>query len=308
MSVSTVKRLIDAGELPAARTVGKHRLVSPEFVLRYALEKGFPIHDSFRGMEDISRQTAMGRLQADLSNDGTIADQLYAHLIHGHVDLIHQLVHGFLNSGYNSVQLSDDLIQPAMSRIGESWLSGDLDIFHEHRATRILEGLFLELNSRMRTQHRQSGTAAKPLCLGASPENDLYTLSGLLCELALRGEGWEVMNLGPNLPLKSLSAAVVENQPRLVWLTVTHLESPEQFIHEYNEFYSLASRLRVPVVLGGQGLTPPIRQAIRSSAFGERMSHLVEFARVVNPRASDFSNFLCSPQHSPLPANLNSFR
>ena len=43
VSVSTIKRWVDSGVLPASRTVGKHRLIPLREVLRFAREQGLTV-------------------------------------------------------------------------------------------------------------------------------------------------------------------------------------------------------------------------------------------------------------------------
>jgi hypothetical protein len=178
-----------------------------------------------------------------------------------------------------------------MASIGQGWSEGRIDIFQEHRATRVLEMMLLEANGRLpqSSAPARPDEAERPLAIGAAPEDDPYTLSGLLCELAVRELGWEVINLGPNLPLCSLAKAIEVHRPRLVWITVSYLPDPERFVMEYARFSACAARLRSGVVLGGQGLDLTVRQQIRSAVFGERIGHLVEYARQVRP---DFSGRL----------------
>ena len=42
--------------------------------------------------------------------------------------------------------------------------------------------------------------------------------------------GWEVVNLGPNTPLASFRAALVHLRPRLLWLSISHLDDATSFL------------------------------------------------------------------------------
>ncbi len=91
------------------------------------------------------------------------------------------------------------------------------------------------------------------------------------------------MNLGPNLPMNSLARAVMAHQPRLVWISATHLNDPDQFVHDYAGFQTSASKTGTAVFLGGQALHSELRARLVSAGFGERMAHLAEFARRLVP-------------------------
>jgi methanogenic corrinoid protein MtbC1 len=186
-----------------------------------------------------------------------------------------QLILSAHASAGGSPALADRLVRPAMERIGHGWETHTLDVFQEHRATRIVESALMELIQRVGGDRTDPFA---PLALGAAPEGDQSSLSGLLCELALREQGWSVMNLGPNLPIASLAKAVRAHRPRLVWLSATHLVDPNQFVRDYLPFYSAATAAGAAVILGGRALGAELRARLLAASFGERLAHLVEFA------------------------------
>ena len=166
-----------------------------------------------------------------------------------------------------------------MERLGERWLTGAIDVHHEHQATYLVTAVLSELIQKVANPF----AANAPLAVGASPELDPYSLPLQLGELVLRENGWNVRNLGVGLPLRSLSAAVREYRPRLVFLSVSHLADEDRFATEYHEFYESVASEGVAVMLGGRALSVALRTHLIYASFGERMAHLAEFARRVSP-------------------------
>jgi excisionase family DNA binding protein len=287
VSVSTVKRWVDAGELSANRTVGKHRLIRRSEAERFARDRNlkFDMREALDG-----RATSEADIEAEAEVEELCPREIDAELVESFVTTLRRgrvldsrdiLVAAFRSVG--AVRLADDLVRPAMARIGHDWEEHGLDVFQEHRATRAIKQTLMELNQglQIETRHRPPG----PLALGATPEHDPYMLPGLLCELALREQGWDVTNLGVNLPLASLAKAIRAHRPRLVWLSVTHLVDPPAFVREYASFHEVASAAGAAVALGGQALTPDLRARLVAASFGDRMAHLAEFARRMRPDA-----------------------
>ncbi len=120
-----------------------------------------------------------------------------------------------------------------------------------------------------------------PLALGAAPEGDPYSLALLLSELVLREAGWNVRNLGPNLPLRSLAEAVADYRPTLVFLAVNYLAERDDFVREYERFYEMATSRQVAVMVGGHALDADLRARLVYAGYAERLAHLSEFARRV---------------------------
>lgn len=276
VSPSTIKRWVDRDELPATRTLGGHRLIPLSGAIRFARERNLPVLGLIGLLEiETSRQVAVN------DEDGVPTWEALAEALkRGRASVARELIQHAWRMGFGAVGLADDLIRPAMEHLGHEWESRSLDVYQEHRASRIVESVLIDLIRRQPPPLPEA-----PLALGCSPEGDLYTLPGLSCELALRELGWDVVNLGPNLPMASLGKAVRVQQPALVWVSVSHLNAPESFIAEYRAFYASVSRTGTAVVLGGASLAPELRARLVAASFGDRMAHLREFARRLQPIA-----------------------
>lgn len=248
--------------------MGGHRLVPLSGALQFARERGLPIDRLVRMASESSTEVTPSETAP------CAAEHLVTALKRGRSAAARDLLINAYSTLGGAVPLADDLIRPAMELIGHEWERGSLDVYQEHRASRIVETALLEL---LRTLPAPSEDS--PLALGAAPEGDLYTLPGLLAELTLRELGWDVVNLGPNLPLASLARAIRVQQPKLVWISVSHLEDERTFLHDYQSFYASVSRTETAVVLGGSALTPDLRARVVAASFGDRIAHLREFAR-----------------------------
>jgi hypothetical protein len=155
---------------------------------------------------------------------------------------------------------------------------GSLDVYQEHEATQIVAAALRDLVDQVGREGQ-----AGPLALGATTEGDPYVLAGLLGELVLRGLGWQVRNLGVNLPLRSLAHATIQHRPKLVFVSVSYLRDEDQFVREYRSFYESAAGVGAAVIVGGQALGPELRSRLIYTSHGDRMAHLAEFARRLAP-------------------------
>ena len=267
LSVSTIKRWVDSGTIQAVRTVGKHRLIPRSEAVRVAQELKLEVGR-------IRNLTGIPHAEPRDINDDT-CDRLCSLLRDGQSSEAGRLIEAVYLSGSGAVALADQLIRPVMGRIGHGWMVGALDVYQEHQASHIVASCLQELISRVSRERAPSG----PLALGATTEGDPYQLSTLLAELLLREMGWEVRNLGVNLPLGSLANATVQYRPNLVFLSINYLPDPDKFVREYLSFYETASCTDTAVILGGQALNTEVRSKLLYTAFGDRMIHLAEFAR-----------------------------
>jgi methanogenic corrinoid protein MtbC1 len=102
--------------------------------------------------------------------------------------------------------------------------------------------------------------------------------------MVLLDAGWDAINLGPNTPLHSFVKAINELRPKLLWLSVCHLDAEGEFVRDYRELYQKAEKARVAVAIGGRALVESLRSKIPYTTYGDGLIHLAAFARTLHPR------------------------
>ena len=283
LSVSTIKRWVDAGTIHAVRTSGRHRLIPRSEAIRMAHELGLDRTDICK---------INGIPSGDLGTiDEQTCDRLCQVLRDGQVQQAKAQIQSIYLTGRSAVSLADQLIRPVMGRIGHAWMVGAIDVYQEHQASHIVAAAILELIDQVSKECKPTG----PVALCSTTEGDPYILSCLLGELVLREMGWDVRNLGVNLPLHSLANATVQYRPKLVLLSINYLRDQDHFIREYLSFYETAAEAHAAVIVGGQALGAELRSRLRYAAFGDRMVHLAEFACQLGSTTSWPGKFAASP-------------
>ncbi|MDQ6696328.1 MAG: B12-binding domain-containing protein [Actinomycetota bacterium] len=103
-----------------------------------------------------------------------------------------------LASGAEVDQLYLEVISPALVSIGDRWSRGEIDIADEHRASAVTSRLLGRLGPRFSRPGRTRGSVV----LGASP-GDAHGLPVAMVADLVVGEGFEVIDLGPDVPSAS---------------------------------------------------------------------------------------------------------
>ncbi|MBM3994990.1 MAG: helix-turn-helix domain-containing protein [Planctomycetes bacterium] len=271
VSTSTIKRWVDQGVLPAHKTPGGHRKLLRADVLRLVREGTFPCLD-----------LAMLALPEKLDEvaSGTLAEHLFDGLQRGDITSIRGVIHGAYATGLPMEVLGDEVIAPAMARLGHSWEEGRIDVMHEHRGTLLCAGVLHELRPALEA----NAESDRPVAVGGNPEGDHSCLASLLVQLMLLDAGWDAINLGPNTPLASFGVAIRETTPRLVWLSACYLPDPKRFLAEYRKLYDQALAARVAMAVGGQALQHAIQGVLPATFHGLSLSELASFCRSLHPR------------------------
>ena len=272
VSISTVKRWVDSGVLPAHKTAGGHRKLLQAEVLALARQGNLP-----RG--DLSRLTMPSGKDktADLEQ---IRSSFLAASLEGDANAARSMVQRAYQEGVPIEKVADQIISPVMAEVGHEWETQKIDVWHEHRATQTCAQAIFAMKTTLENRAERNC----PVALGAAPEGDPYLLPSLLAQIVLLDAGWQAINLGPNTPFASLLKAARETKPRLIWLSVSFLADPNRFLREYREFFRALEPTGVAVAVGGQGLVESIRSAIPYTTYGDGLSHLAAMARTLHTR------------------------
>ena len=195
VSATTIKRWVDAGVLPAHKTVGGHRRILAPDVLRMVRDGNFPY------VNLSSLNLSSGRDDADPKK---LSLRLFDALHAGDITMTRSVIHGAYASGMAIAELGDGVVAPAMSHLGHDWETGRIDVMHEHRGTQLCTAVLHELKPVLEANARKG----RPVAAGGNPEGDHSILASLLIQMVLLDAGWDAINLGPHTPLASFRVAL----------------------------------------------------------------------------------------------------
>lgn len=266
VSESSLKRWCDRGLLTAVRTAGGHRRLAIDDVFQFLRQSG----------QHLLRPELLG-LPSNTGQGTTVIerarDQIREALIAGDEEQCRRIVFDLYLAGQSACDICDRVLAPALHDIGERWQCGELIIYRERRACETGLKMLHELRMAMRTPNAEAPTA-----VGGTLECDPYRLPTAMIEVVLRELGWQATSLGTQLPATTLADAVRDNRPRLLWVSVSCIESIPAFLDEYSGLYRAATETGAAVVVGGRALTAEIRQQMTYAAYCDTLRHLVAFA------------------------------
>ena len=138
---------------------------------------------------------------------------------------------------------------PALHEVGDGWADGLLTIEDEHRATAVATRVIGRLGPRFTHPGRHRGT----VLLGAAP-GDSHALPVAMLADVLRGEHYEVIDLGGSTPLESfLSAASGSDNLIAIGLSASTAAGVTEASRVIDALH--AEFDGVPVLLGGPAVT-----------------------------------------------------
>lgn len=111
------------------------------------------------------------------------------------------------------------ILQKTLSTLGRLWYEGKASVQQEHFASELAT----------RRLHALIAASPQPIrrsrILIACPPEEQHAIPSLLFTVLLRNRGWDVINLGTNVPMQQLSSALSRVKPDLVVLSAMRLET-----------------------------------------------------------------------------------
>jgi excisionase family DNA binding protein len=176
----TAYRYVRLGLLPAAKSGGTWRVATADL-------------DEFRAGGPMAPQVDGGSRRR-----APWAERLEARLLAGDARGAWGVIEAALAAGAELEDIYLDVLAPAMSAIGDRWERGELDVSLEHRAT----GIAMRLIGRLGPRFVRRGRTRGAVVLGA-PAGERHGLPVALVADLLRQHGWEVSDLGADVPHES---------------------------------------------------------------------------------------------------------
>jgi excisionase family DNA binding protein len=272
VSESTLKRWCDRGLLPTIRTAGGHRRIPIHGVLSFIRDNNQTLaHPELLGLPATSGQTVWVIERA--------REALKEALLTGQADICRQLILDLYLARQPISAIGDQLLAPVFEAIGQRWQHGETQVYQEHRACEIGLDVFYELRRLLPPPAPDA-----PLALGGTPEDDPHRLAAHLVGLVLCEAGWRVQVLGSSLSFETLTAAMRDHRPQLLWLSVSYIADPVAFLSGYRTLYEETLRTGTALVVGGRALCLDCRQQMQYAAFGDNLQHLDAFLATFSGR------------------------
>lgn len=224
----TAYKWVRAGTLPAEVVKGRYR-IEESAVRDIALRREQPARPPARRPRGGYRRAA---------------ERVFAMLRDGEERAVRELVAGLRESGVALTTIMQEVLAPALAKLGEEWGAGRLEISVEHRASAAVERILGEQSRPPRGRRRGTATVA-------AVDGERHSLPALMAALALREDNWHVHHLGADLPAEELLRFCEQQPVDLAVLTVTQPDRADAATRTAAELASAGVR----ALVGAPGAT-----------------------------------------------------
>ncbi|MFZ0249347.1 MAG: B12-binding domain-containing protein [Acidimicrobiales bacterium] len=244
----TAYRYVRTGRLPATR-IGAQWWVDPADL------RAAGVGTAVAGRTRTTTRTA---------SQAAAARRLEDRLVAGDEPGAWSIVEGRLGSGTEPDDVLLDGLGRAMRSVGAGWEAGDYTVDDEHRASGVASRIVARLGGRFTTRGPKRGS----VILGA-PSRELHGLPTAMAANVLRGRGFEVVDLGADVPADAFGSAVSKTPgARAVAVGVTAGNRDRSVRAIVRAVHDVSPGL--PVLVGGAGITGEEHAARLGAAWSGR--------------------------------------
>lgn len=130
-------------------------------------------------------------------------ERLLGRMLEGDVSGAWALTEAALASGITPTEAHEQLLVPALRKVGDMWEAGEIGVADEHAASQVAMRVVARLAPRMARRGARRGTVV----LGAT-QTEQHSLASSIAADLFRGAQFNVVDLGVNLPPESLAASI----------------------------------------------------------------------------------------------------
>ena len=200
-----------------------------------------------------------------------IASKLYA----GEADQVAELVQSALDQGLAPDKVLQGGLIAGMDQVGKDFKAGDLFVPEVLIAARAMHaGMGI-----LRPLLAQTGVPSAGKYIIGTVKGDLHDIGKNLVKMMAEGAGFEVIDLGTDVPPDKFVAAVKEHQPRLVGMSALLTTTMVNMKATVEALQEAGVRGSVKVMVGGAPVTEAYAKQIGADAYAPDAASAVDVAR-----------------------------
>lgn len=236
VNVSTIKRWVDKGMLPAQKTTGGHRRISKIELQKFI--KNYP--------KLANQSYTLSRLLKTKEINDSLWPKFYDYLKKSDTAGAQKFIEQLFLKNYPVIKILENIFTPTLVKIGNDWAQNKISIFEEHQMSFILRLQLFALEQIIPEPNNQA-----PKAILACAEGDHHEIPLQMIAVLLKANGWKNYILGINISATEIIKAAKKIQPHFIGITNTYSKiNNKKFL---NDLVTYAKKHNIFLGFGGNG-------------------------------------------------------
>lgn len=210
-----------------------------------------------------------------MSREEDIKKGLYEHTLVGHAKEVKALTEEGIALGMAPLDMLFGALIPSLQEVGRLFEIGEYFVPEMLIAAKAMQGAL----NLLRPLLVQSG--AKPLgtIVMLTVKGDLHDIGKNLCNIMLEGAGFTVIDLGTNVPVDKVVAAVKQHQPPILGFSAFLTTTMPMFRTNMDALTKEGLRDKLKVIVGGAPVTQEYADKMGADGYAADASSTVRLAK-----------------------------
>ncbi len=210
-----------------------------------------------------------------MSRHEEILDALYDHTIDGEREPVVDLTKEGLELGMDPLTLLFDAMIPALEEVGRLFEIGEYFVPEMLISARAMAGAMGILKPLI------AATGAKPVgtFVMGTVKGDIHDIGKNLCNIMLEGAGFQVVDLGVNVPPEKFIEAIQQYQPEAVGMSAFLTTTMPMFKTNIEAITAAGLREQVKILVGGAPVTQEYCDTVGADGYAPDASSTVRLTK-----------------------------
>jgi corrinoid protein of di/trimethylamine methyltransferase len=206
-----------------------------------------------------------------MSRADDLLDELYDNTIDGERDEVIALTNEGLELGMDPLVILFDGLIPALEEVGRLFEEGTFFVPEMLVAAKAMQGAM----DILRPLLAQTGAKPTGVFVMGTVKGDIHDIGKNLCNIMLEGAGFEVIDLGVNVPEQAFVDAIREHKPDAVGMSAFLTTTMPMFIPAIEAIQQAGFRDDVIIYVGGAPVTQEYCDKVGADGYAPNASVLV---------------------------------
>ena len=204
-----------------------------------------------------------------------VLKKLFEAVLEGSIEDVESNVRKALDAKLNPIMILDDGMIAAMREVGCRFEAGEYYVPEMLIAARAMQSGMAILKSHLQQMDRKP---SGKVVIG-TVKGDLHDIGKNLVKLMLEGAGFEIKDLGVDVPVEDFIRAAQEEKPDIVALSALLTTTMHMMKQTIEAFSAAGLRDKVKIIVGGAPVTETFANEIGADGFSLDASRAVSVAK-----------------------------
>lgn len=201
--------------------------------------------------------------------------QISESLIAGNIDAVKTLTQQAVDAGYPAQDILEKALLPGMDVVGQRFKAFEMFIPEVLRSAKAMHGAM----SILRPLLIESGAPLIGTLVIGTVQGDLHDIGKNLVAMLFEGAGFNVVDLGADVPAETFVRAIRDHQATVVGLSALLTTTMPRMVEVIQAIAAAGLRDQVRIMIGGAPVTPDFAIQIGADGFAPNATAAVEKAK-----------------------------